>query len=985
MSQPLVMYKKTNSKKYLLSILVPLLMIQNAQTHANDDAKHKLPEIQLEAETVITTATPKIIGQTVVDDETLSRNMVSDGRDLVRHETGITVVEAGRFGTSGYAIRGVDENRVAVMIDGLRQAETLASQGFKELFEGYGNFNNTRNSVEFENVKKATIKKGADSVTAGSGALGGAVIFETKEAKDYLTEKNWHMGLKTGYSDVDNQKLGSATLAGRLGGFDALLIATRRDKNETKNHGYRHYDATTQGRTREKPDPYDINQKSTLLKLGYTAHDNHRFEIGLDDTKRLTRGHDFSYTLKYSPITEYDEVELRHTGDETNRRAFVASYTNTTPNPLWDEASIKLTKQDINIKARTDDYCDGEHCQALSNPLELQLKDGKVVDKNGNPLTVAAGENGKAELHANGKVYSDFDSKRVDQYWFDCDVFDCDSPVDAYEANYGRFVRTTQVNLDRRKTDPNTNKTYATTSQYSHKILMPFPSSQGYLENLYSDRDLNTNTKQINIDFKKWLNKGGASHHITYGANYETTEKSMVNKSGYNAWSSTWWSDKTLGWDFSEKLRTCDNSSTFNGLLCPRHNTFSFLIPVKTKDGSVYLNDSVLIGDRVRLGLGYRYNRIKYQPNYIPGQTAKIPDDLVKGLFIPLPNNDVGEEPKWWNSKYSGRNDPKFKTDLADYHAKKEAYETKLAQNPAENIAYIGQPKTHSQHSYSISPAFDVTKNINLQVKYSKGFRMPTIDEIYFTFQHPDITIKPNVDLKPEIAKTKELAVTVHGQYGFISGSIFETKYTDFIDFVFRGLEDIERKSSRKWSVYQSMNWQNAKAEGIEINSVLKLGELVPAINGTQLSYKMTRQKGRADGNIPMNAIQPDTSVFGIGYDAKHEKFGGNLYITRVSAKKAEDTYNLFWKEEQANDSTLRWRSGGYTTVDLTGYYKPTKNLTLQLGAYNLTNKKYMAWDSARSIRPFGTSNMIDKKNDKGINRFLAPGRNFKVSLEYVF
>lgn len=553
------------------------------------------------------------------------------------------------------------------------------------------------------------------------------------------------------------------------------------------------------------------------------------------------------------------------------------------------------------------------------------------MDKNGNPFTVAAGENGKAVLHANGKVYSDFDSKRVDQYWFDCDVFDCDSPVDAYEANYGRFVRTTKVNLDRRKTDPNTNKTYATTSQYSHKILMPFPSSQGYLENLYSDRDLNTNTKQMNLDFKKWLDKGSVSHHMTYGASYETTEKSMVNKSGCNAWSSTWWSDKTLGWDFSEKLRTCDNSSTLNGLLCPRHTTFSFLIPVKTKDGSVYLNDSVLIGDRVRLGLGYRYNRIKYQPNYIAGQTAKIPDDLVKGLFIPLPSNDVGEEPKWWSSKYSGRNDPKFRTDLADYHAKKEAYETKLAQNPAENIAYIGQPKTHSQHSYSISPAFDVTKNINLQVKYSKGF------------------------------------------------------YTDFIDFVFRGLEDIERKSSRKWPVYQSMNWQNAKAEGIEINSVLKLGELVPAIDGTQVSYKMTRQKGRADGNIPMNAIQPDTSVFGIGYDAKNEKFGGNLYITRVSAKKAEDTYNLFWKEEQAKDSTLRWRSGGYTTVDLTGYYKPTKNLTLQLGAYNLTNKKYMTWDSARSIRPFGTSNMIDKKNDKGINRFLAPGRNFKVSLEYVF
>ncbi|EJS90089.1 hypothetical protein AAUPMB_03528, partial [Pasteurella multocida subsp. multocida str. Anand1_buffalo] len=34
---------------------------------------------------------------------------------------------------SGYAIRGVDENRVGIMIDGLRQSETLSSQGFKEL------------------------------------------------------------------------------------------------------------------------------------------------------------------------------------------------------------------------------------------------------------------------------------------------------------------------------------------------------------------------------------------------------------------------------------------------------------------------------------------------------------------------------------------------------------------------------------------------------------------------------------------------------------------------------------------------------------------------------------------------------------------------------------------------------------------------------------------------------------------------------------
>ncbi|WP_249932498.1 TonB-dependent receptor plug domain-containing protein [Campylobacter mucosalis] len=115
----------------------------------------------------------KRVGERKIDAETINKQQVTDSRDLVRYETGVSVVETGRMGASGYAIRGVDENRVGITIDGLRQAETLSSQGFKELFEGYGNFNNTRNGIEMENVKMATITKGADSVKSGSGALGG--------------------------------------------------------------------------------------------------------------------------------------------------------------------------------------------------------------------------------------------------------------------------------------------------------------------------------------------------------------------------------------------------------------------------------------------------------------------------------------------------------------------------------------------------------------------------------------------------------------------------------------------------------------------------------------------------------------------------------------------------------------------------------------------------------------------------------------------
>src|SRR3712207_195689 len=51
----------------------------------------------------------------------LAKQQVQDAKDLVRYETDVTVVDAGRFGSSGFAIRGVDENRVAIQIDNLAQ------------------------------------------------------------------------------------------------------------------------------------------------------------------------------------------------------------------------------------------------------------------------------------------------------------------------------------------------------------------------------------------------------------------------------------------------------------------------------------------------------------------------------------------------------------------------------------------------------------------------------------------------------------------------------------------------------------------------------------------------------------------------------------------------------------------------------------------------------------------------------------------------
>ncbi|HHF4738707.1 TPA: TonB-dependent hemoglobin/transferrin/lactoferrin family receptor, partial [Haemophilus influenzae] len=902
-------------------------------------------------------------------------------KDIVKYETGVTVVEAGRFGQSGFAIRGVDENRVAINIDGLRQAETLSSQGFKELFEGYGNFNNTRNGAEIETLKEVNITKGANSIKSGSGSLGGSVIYKTKDARDYLLNKDYYVSYKKGYATENNQSFNTLTLAGRYKKFDALVVTTSRNGHELENYDYKNADSLTQGKKREKADPYKIEQDSTLLKLSFNPTENHRFTLAADLYEHRSRGQDLSYTLKYQRSgNETPEVESRHTNDKTKRRNISFSYENFSQTPFWDTLKITFSKQKIKTRARTDEYCDAgvRYCEGTANPAGLKLTKGKITRRDGTELQFEEIKNKTTTTNSKDKTYNfnrfiDTDNNVIegkltlgnaDETWYDCSIFNCTNgaKMKVFEGKnyYGYEGNLKEVDLETEVL--NGRKFARIKDKDNRKIKSILPYSPGYLERLWQERDLDTNTQQLNLDLTKDFKTWRVEHNLQYGSSYNTTMKRMVNRAGNDATDVQWWAERTLGkkydfWTGQETLRTCEDS--WKAHLCPRVDPeFSYLLPIKTKEKSVYLFDNVVITDYLSFDLGYRYDNIHYQPKYKHGITPKLPDDIVKGLFIPLnPSSNTEEEVK---------------------------------KNVQQNIDYIAkQNKKYKAHSYSFVSTIDPTSFLRLQLKYSKGFRTPTSDEMYFTFKHPDFTILPNTDLKPEIAKTKEIAFTLHhDDWGFISTSLFKTNYKNFIDLIFKERKDFTLGSGGKslpFSLYQNINRDNASLKGIEINSKVFLGKMAKFMDGFNLSYKYTYQKGRMNGNIPMNAIQPKTMVYGLGYDHPNHKFGFDFYTTHVASKNPEDTYNMFYKEEQKKDSTIKWRSKSYTILDLIGYVQPIKNLTIRAGVYNLTNRKYITWDSARSIRSFGTSNVIEQTTGLGINRFYAPGRNYKMSVQFEF
>ncbi len=902
----------------------------------------------------------KKVGETVKTAKTLEKQQVSDTRDLVKYETGVSVVEKGRMGSSGYAIRGVDENRVNITIDGLQQAQTISSPGFKELFEGYGNFNNTRNGVEVETIKEVNIGKGADSTKVGSGALGGSVIFETKDARDYLLDKDWFYKGKLGYSSANNEKMMSHTFAGRYKDFDALLVRTDRKGNNLENFGYDEFDDNAQGRSRQKADPYGIKKYSTLLKVGYNLNETNRFTLMLDDGKTTSKGHDWSYTLAPTRIQpDLLETDSRHTNDSSSRRNIALSFENYDANPFWDSAKVTLSSQEITQTAQTEDYCDGgENCDSYKNPAGLELKDGQWVDSHGGKVDFMRGSNNPNDsstltrlVDSQGKEYISYQS--TNDFWFDCSKVDCSKGVDVFNAlsmnSKGDKAQWEHQELSQKKSYRG--KEYAT---WEGNYSIPLPPSTGFSESSYKKRDLVSETKSFHFDLEKSVDIKETEHNFKYGLAYANAKKSMKNVEYYRVVPNekvTWWANAFSNDD------VCDTS---NVLACePSKDSLkptSFLIPVKTTKGALYLADDMRINDWMRFDLGYRYDSVAYKPEYIVGKTPKIPDDMVRNLLID--------------------------------------------KTPAENIEYLAskRPKfTH--HSYSLGATIDPTDYLKVQAKYSNGFRAPTSDEMFFTFRHPDFTIFPNVDLKPETADTKELAFTLYKNRSYLTLSAFRTDYKDFIDLDYLGVKKFKvgnNGGEKGFSTYQNRNQQKAQVTGFEVDSKLFLEELTPKLQGFNIGYKYTHQKGKIKGENgyhPMNAIQPDKQVLSLGYVSADKDYGVDLYWTHVAEKKMKDTYNQFYIDGES--PFAKYRSGSFNILDLVGFYKPVEGLTIRAGVYNLLNKNYMTWENARSIRSFGTSNMICQDGDikslgcnyarQGIERFHSPERNYKVSLEYQF
>jgi hemoglobin/transferrin/lactoferrin receptor protein len=240
------------------------------------DSSKKLGEI-----VVVATRTPQEKSKTAASVSTYSAQDIVNGNisspeQLIRDDVGVSAdrsVGGGGMtlrtttGVQDYNIRGLDENRVLLIEDGIRA---------NDIFSFQGNVAEGRNFYDFDSLKSVEIVKSAASALYGGGAIGGVVSYATKDPSDFLSLTNnpYYFGYKESFDSADFSFGETATFAARTGPVDYLLLYTRRDGQKQ--------DISADPNSYFGPagaNPLDYNQNNFLGKVVYHLDEQNQLRL----------------------------------------------------------------------------------------------------------------------------------------------------------------------------------------------------------------------------------------------------------------------------------------------------------------------------------------------------------------------------------------------------------------------------------------------------------------------------------------------------------------------------------------------------------------------------------------------------------------------------------------------------------------------------------------------------------------------------------
>ena len=269
-------------------------------------------------------------------------------------------------------------------------------------------------------------------------------------------------------------------------------------------------------------------------------------------------------------------------------------------------------------------------------------------------------------------------------------------------------------------------------------------------------------------------------------------------------------------------------------------------------------------------------------------------------------------------------------------------------------------PAVVSNSDSAISPKLGAMFQMNdawsVYGNYAAGFRAPNAGQINAFFENPLAFYKsiPNPNLKPEKSNTFELGLRGRMNALRLDAAVFTGRYKDFIQDQVQVAGQYGDRNNP--ATFQSVNLNRVHISGFELKADYDWGRFAGGNLRTNAAYGYTKGTDK-NTDKPVDTISPQQLVLGVRYD--HSNVGVQLSASHWAGKKAKDA------------ATGAWLSPSATVLDLSAQWRVRPGTRLNVGIYNLTDKKYWRWADVRGLA--GTTQIADA--------YSQPGRNVRVSL----
>ena len=259
---------------------------------------------------------------TDITSQDLERINPTDIKDVFSGQPGILVGSPLPMSQKVY-VNGIEETNLAVTIDGAVQNNKVFHH-------------NGTNLIDPSMLKAVRVDAGVAPADAGFGALAGAIIYETKDVRDFLDRDGMGGFVKSTFNTNGNVFTSNMAGYGMANGFEILGYFSFGDGDDFKAGNGQTVEGTK------------TNFLSGLGKIAYQGLSGDRFEISHqrfnDDAPRPYRANAGFISVPARPW------EPRIRNYEMNRQTTTFNYSDETPTNLWNpKVVVAYSKTDVTV------------------------------------------------------------------------------------------------------------------------------------------------------------------------------------------------------------------------------------------------------------------------------------------------------------------------------------------------------------------------------------------------------------------------------------------------------------------------------------------------------------------------------------------------------------------------------------------------------------------------------------------------------------